>query len=123
MHDLKYPLLAQQIVSGLTGLSPRLLRRWEALGIPANSRRGRSGKRGGDGRLYSWDEVEQLQRATHLIKTRRLSLAEASRLLKQNADASLDRDWVIARPMPRLRRRRRSLGAGRLPGGSARRVR
>jgi DNA-binding transcriptional MerR regulator len=123
VHDLKCPLLAQQIVSGLTGLSPRLLRRWEALGIPANSRRRRSGKRGGDGRLYSWDEVEQLQRATHLIRTRRLSLAEASRLLKQNADASLDRDWVIARPMPRLRRRRRSLGPGRPPGGSARRVR
>ena len=122
MHDLKCPLLAPQIVSGLTGLSPRLLRRWEALGIPANSRRRRSGKRGGDGRLYSWDEVEQLQRATHLIRTRRLSLAEARRLLKQGADASLERDWVIARPMPRLRRRR-SIGAGRPPGSSARRVR
>jgi len=122
VHDLKCPLLAPQIVSGLTGLSPRLLRRWEALGIPANSRRRRSGKRGGDGRLYSWDEVEQLQRATHLIRTRRLSLAEARRLLKQGADASLERDWVIARPMPRLRRRR-SIGAGRPPGSSARRVR
>ena len=121
MHDLKCPLLAPRIVSGLTGLSPRLLRRWEALGIPADSRKRRAGKKGG-GPLYSWDEVEQLQRANHLVKTRRLSLAEARRLLKQGVAASLDRDWVIARPMPRVRRRR-SVRPGRLARASARRVR
>ena len=122
MHDLKCPLLAPLIVSGLTGLSPRLLRRWQALGIPADSRKRRAGKKGGGGPLYSWDEVEQLQRANHLVKTRRLSLAEARRLLKQGVAASLDRDWVIARPMPRVRRRR-SVRPGRLARASARRVR
>jgi DNA-binding transcriptional MerR regulator len=121
VHDLKYPLLTPRIVSGLTGLSPRLLRRWQALGIPANARKKRAGKKRGDSRLYSWHEVEQLQRATHLIKTRRLSLAEVKRLLKQSTAASPDRDWVIARPAPRLRRR--PLGAAGLRRSSARRAR
>ena len=121
MHDLKYPLLTPRIVSGLTGLSPRLLRRWQALGIPANARKKPAGKKRGNSRLYSWQEVEQLQRATHLLKTRRLSLAEVKRLLKQSIAASPDRDWVIARPAPRLRRR--PLGVGELRRSSARRAR
>src|SRR5437879_1796741 len=102
MQDLAFPFLTPQIVSGLTGLSPRTLRRWRARGILTASRRWDAGRPNGGG-LYSWRDVERLQRATHLLKTGRLSVAEVKRFLKKSAAASIDRDWVIARPKPRVR--------------------
>ncbi|HTD48917.1 MAG TPA: MerR family transcriptional regulator [bacterium] len=108
MQDLELPFLSPRIVAGLTGLSLSMLRRWQAQGIPNGTRRrgpnGAGRRRNGGSPLYSWSDVEQLQRATHLLKTRRLSLAEVKRLLKQSAAKSAGparRDWVIARPKPR----------------------
>jgi DNA-binding transcriptional MerR regulator len=111
MRDLECPLLTPGIVSDLTGLSPRWLRQWDALGIPASARRRRAGKPTGGRRLYSWDDVEHLQQATHLIKTRRLHLAEVRRLLEQGVTASLSRGRVIASPASRHRRRQSPAGA------------
>jgi DNA-binding transcriptional MerR regulator len=118
MQDLEFPFLTPQIVSGLTGLTPQALRRLRTHGIPAGSRSA-PGKPPRGRRLYSWQEVEQLQQATFLLKTKRLSLGEVKRFLQRSQAAALDRDWVIARPKPRGRRRRFSVGAGRAQGGPA----
>lgn len=107
MHDLELPFLSPRIVAGLTGVSLSTLRRWQTRGIPNGTRRqvrDGAGRRNGGSSLYSWSDVEQLQRATHLLKTRSLSLAEVKRLLKKNAAKNAGparRDWVIARPKPR----------------------
>jgi len=122
MQDLEFPFLTPQIVLGLTGLTSRALRRLETQGIPA-SPRGGSRKPARGRRLYSWREIEQLQHASFLLKTKRLSLDEVKRFLKRSQAASLDRDWVIARPKPRVRRRRLSTGAGGFHGGPTRRMR
>lgn len=106
MEDLEFPLLTSRIVSSLTGLSERTLRRWEEKGLlPARrshkSPRKRLGvPRPGGSRLYSWREVEQLQQATHLMKGKRFPVAAVKRLLERSQSASLDRDWVIDRPRP-----------------------
>jgi len=117
MQDLKLPFLSPRIVAGLTGLSLSTLRRWQTQGIPNGAPRrasnGAGRRRNGASPLYSWSDVEQLQRATHLFKTRRLSLAEVKRLLKQSAATNagpIRHDWVIARPKPR---RVRVRGRGR----------
>lgn len=123
MHDLECPFLTSRVVSGLTGLSPKTLRRWEKEGIPAPDRGRGTGKRVRRPRLYSWREVEQLQRATHLLKTERLSLGEVKRLLNRSQTASLGHDWVIARPRARIRRPRLSAGAAGLRGAPTRRMR
>jgi len=99
MRDLESPVLPRAIVSRLTGLSLGTLARWRALGIVP--RRGRAGA------LYSWDDVERLQRAAHLVKTRRLSLADAKRLLARRAPAASSPKRVVARPKPARRRWRR----------------
>ena len=119
MEDLEFPLLTSRIVSGLTGLSERTLRHWEKKGIlreslPADRRRSRRPPRKAFGapRLYSWREVEQLQQATHLLKRKRVSIEAVKRLLEQSQSASLDRDWVIDRPRPKVRRQRRAGAAG-----------
>jgi len=107
MRDLELPFLSPRIVAGLTGLSLSTLRRWQTQGIPDGTRRrgpNGAGRRNGGSPLYSWSDVEQLQRAAHLLKTRSLSLAEVKRLLKKSAAKSTGparRDWVIARPKPR----------------------
>ncbi len=123
MRDLAAPLLTPRVVSGLTGLSPQELRRWEAHGIPSPGK-GRPGGRRRSPRLYSWRDVEQLQQATHLAKSRRVSRAAVKRLLAQNAGAELDRDWVVARPKPRTRSRRQGgVVAVRIPHSARRRPR
>lgn len=112
MQDLEFPFLTPQIVSGLTGLSPQALRRLRTYGIPAAP--GRRGARKPNGRrLYSWRDVEQLQQATFLLKTKRLPLPTVKQFLTQSAAASIDRDWVIARRRPRPRRRPSGGAAGR----------
>ncbi len=117
MEDLEFPFLTSRIVSGLTGLSERTLRRWEEKGLLPTRRsqkppRKRPGvTRPGVSRLYSWREVEQLQQATHLMKGRRFPIAAVKRLLERSQSASLDRDWVIDRPRPRVGRQSRA-GAG-----------
>lgn len=115
MEDLEFPLLTSRIVSGLTGLSERTLRKWEENGIlPAGRRRTRRPPRKASGapRLYSWREVEQLQQATYLLKGKRVPIEAVKRLLEQSQSASLDRDWVIDRPRPKVRRQRRAGAAG-----------
>lgn len=114
MEDLEFPFLTSRIVSGLTGLSERTLRRWEEKGIlPAGRRIHKSPRKSfGAGRLYSWREVEQLQQATHLMKGKRLPIAVVRGLLERSQSASLDRDWVIDRPKPKVRRQSRAGGYG-----------
>ncbi len=116
MQDLEFPLLTPRVVSGLTGLSAKTLRQWEQKRILVASPRSRARKPSRTPRLYSWREVEQLQQATHLMKTRRLPMAAVRRLLERSQSASLDRDWVIARPKPKVRHRSRA-GAGGYWGG------
>ncbi|HEX9245445.1 MAG TPA: MerR family transcriptional regulator, partial [bacterium] len=85
MRDLELPFLSPRIVAGLTGLSLSTLRRWQTQGIPNGTRRrgpNGAGRRNGGGPLYSWSDVEQLQRAAHFLKTKSLSPAEVKRLLK-----------------------------------------
>src|SRR5690242_15016498 len=103
MEDLEFPFLTLRIVSGLTGLSQRTLRRWEEKGLlPAGSRPQRAARKPfGVARLYSWREVEQLQQANHLVKGKRLPIAVVRGLLERSQSASLDRDWVIDRPRPK----------------------
>jgi DNA-binding transcriptional MerR regulator len=122
MQDLAFPFLTPQIVFGLTGLTSRTLRRLETHGIPAAPRGGPQ-KPARRRRLYSWREVEQLQHASFLLKTKRLPLDEVKRFLKRSQAASLDRDWVIARPKPRVRRRRSSTGTAGFRSGPTRRMR
>lgn len=122
MQDLEYPFLTSRVVLSLTGLSAGTLRRWEAAGMVVARRRPKP-RRSGAPRLYSWREVEQLQQAAHLVKARRLSLSEVKRLLKRSHAASLDRDWVIARPRPRVRRGRSLGSAGGLRGTPPKRMR
>jgi DNA-binding transcriptional MerR regulator len=115
MEHLEFPLLTSRIVSGLTGLSARTLRQWEDKGIlPAARRRTRRSPRAASGapRLYSWRDVEQLQQATHLIRRKRLPMAEVKRLLEQSQSASLDHEWVIDRHRPRVRHQPRAGGNG-----------
>ncbi|TMI84605.1 MAG: MerR family transcriptional regulator, partial [Bacillati bacterium ANGP1] len=116
VQDLAYPFLPSRVVLSLTGLSARTLRRLEVAGVLAPRR-----SRGP--RLYSWREVERLQQAAHLVKAGRLSVDEVKRLLRRSHAASLDRDWVIARPRPRVRRGRALGGAGGLRGTPTRRMR
>jgi len=120
MQDLEFPFLTPQIVAGLTGLTSQVLRRLHVHGVPAAPRGARERARR---RLYSLREGEQLQQAGHLLETKRLRVDEVKRFLKRSAAASLDRDWVIARPKPRARRRRSSTGAGGFRGGPAGRMR
>lgn len=101
MRDLESPVLPPAIVSRLTGVSLAALARWRALGIAP--RRGRRGARA----LYSWDDVERLQRAAHLVRTRRLPLADVKRLLARTAPAASTPKRVVARPKPARRRWRR----------------
>lgn len=111
MQDIELPVLTLRFVSGLTGLSANTLRRWEQQGILAAPRRDPGRKPPRPRTLYSWREVEQLQQARYLLKTRRLPMGEVKRLLEQRQAASLDRDWVAARPKPKARRQSRA-GAG-----------
>jgi DNA-binding transcriptional MerR regulator len=114
MEDLEFAFLTLRIVSGLTGLSQRTLRRWEEKGLlPAGRRPQRAARKPfGVARLYSWREVEQLQQANHLVKGKRLPIAVVRGLLERSQSASLDRDWVIDRPRPKVRGRGRGGGFG-----------
>jgi len=128
MQDLEFPLLTPRVVSGLTGLSAKTLRQWEQKRILAVPRRARARRPSRTPRLYSWREVEQLQQATYLLKTRCLPMAAVRRLLERSLSASLDRDWMIARPKPKVSRQSRAGvggdgGAGRFSRTPTRRMR
>ena len=121
MEDLEIRFLTPRVVSQLTGLSGKALRRL-AERSAGRSRRPRSRAQSPASRLYSWREVEEIQTASHLLKTRRLSMEEIGRILEHSHAASLDRDWVIARPKPKpLRRSPRGAGGDGRPAGSVRR--
>jgi|GEM_PF-1301457 len=129
MRDLASPLLTPRVVSDLTGLSPQVLRQWEAFGIPSatgsNAARNRP-------RLYSWRDVEQLQQASYLMMRGSVSMAAVGRVLAQNAAAEFDRPWIVARrnpgktrqarPRTRSRRKRRVVVVA-LPRSARRRSR
>lgn len=126
MRDLASPLLSPRVVSGLTGLSPQAIRRWETYGVPASSEvLARSGRRRRSlARLYSWRDVEELQQATYLVEHEGVSMAAAKRLLVRTASAGLDRELILARPKPRLRSTREGrVVAVRLPRSAKRRSR
>lgn len=97
MRDLVSPLLTARVVSGLTGLSPQAIRRWEGFGVPVSSA---AGARRPATRLYSWRDVEQLQHATYLVESRGVSMGIAGLLL---SEGDVEGKWVIARPKPRTR--------------------
>ncbi len=114
MHDLTSPLLSQRTVAELAGVSRATIRRWEKAGILSRpSRRSAS-------RLYSWREVEQIQRAAYFIKAERIPVAQVKRLLTNGVPGVRDADWIRARSAPRLRRR---LGGGGGSAGRSRRAR
>ncbi|HLN14408.1 MAG TPA: MerR family transcriptional regulator [bacterium] len=98
MQDLESRVLQAPVVAGLTGLSRRTLARWEALGIPPGRR---------SGAAYSWADVDALQRAAHLVRTRRLPLAEVKRFLSRDrAGAEVHAKRIVERPKPLPRYRR-----------------
>jgi DNA-binding transcriptional MerR regulator len=98
MRDLTSPLLSQQTVAGLVGVSQATIRRWEEAGILSGT-----GRRSASS-LYSWREVERLQRAAYFVKVRRISVAQVKRLLNNGLAGPQDADWIRTRPVPRLRR-------------------
>ena len=92
MQDLETRVLQTAVVTSLTGVSRRTLARWEAVGIPP-------GRRPGAG--YSWTDVDALQRAAYLVRTRRVPLSEVKRtLLRERLGAGAAVKWVVARPKP-----------------------
>ena len=98
MRDLEARVLQAAVVSDLTGVSPRTLARWEAFGIPPRRPAGAG---------YSWADVEVLQRTAHLVRTRRLPLAEAKKLVaRARSRAGAGARLVVARPTPKAHRRR-----------------
>ncbi len=126
MRDLASPLLTPRVVSDLTGLSPQMLRRWEAFGIPSAAGSNAAHNRP---RLYSWRDVEQLQQASYLMMRGSVSMAAVGRVLAQNAAAEFDRPWIVsrrnpgkARPRTRSRRKRRVVVVA-LPRSARRRSR
>lgn len=60
------------VVSVLTGLSPRVLRRWEEQGLVAPVRMGKARRR-----MYSWRDIEQIQLLRHLMEHEKLSPLQA----------------------------------------------
>lgn len=109
MQDLELPVLTPRVVSGLTGLSPETLRRWKQQKILTSPRGpGSSHAR----TLYSWRDVERLQQARYLVKTRRLPMREVKRLLERSQAASLDVDRIVVRPRPTPRTQSRARDGG-----------
>jgi DNA-binding transcriptional MerR regulator len=108
MRDLTSPLLSQRTVAGLVGVSQATIRRWEEAGILSGP-----GRRSAS-RLYSWREVERLQRAAYFVKARRISVAQVKRLLNNGLPGPQDADWIRTRPAPRLRQRRSGRGGVRV---------
>lgn len=105
MRDLISPLLSQRTVAGLAGVSQATIRRWERAGILSGSSR-RSATR-----LYSWREVERLQRAVYFVKAEGIPVAQVKRLLNNGVPGVRDAEWIRARSSPRI---------GRRPGGGGR---
>jgi len=69
MQDHSQPLFTVSVVSSLVGVSPQTLRNWEARGLVAPLREGRTRRR-----LYTWPEIERLQRIRYLSSRRRVPL-------------------------------------------------
>jgi DNA-binding transcriptional MerR regulator len=59
------------VVSNLVGISSATIRHWEARGLIAPLRDGRSRRR-----LYSWRDVERLQEIRYLVTRRRIRLRD-----------------------------------------------
>jgi predicted site-specific integrase-resolvase len=111
MRDLTSPLLSQRTVAGLAGVSQATIRRWERAGILAGSRR-RSASR-----LYSWREVERLQRAAYFVKTERIPVAQVKRFLNNGVAVIRDADWIRAPRLPLRPREGRGSGGRRARRG------
>lgn len=80
MKQLSQPAFTVTVAASLVGVSPRTLRNWEAHGLIAPFRQGRSRRR-----LYSWSDVEQLQRIRYLVSRRRVPLRAVKPMLRAAA--------------------------------------
>ncbi len=69
MKNLTQPLFTVSVVSSLVGVSPQTLRNWEARGLVAPLREGPTRRR-----LYTWPDIERLQRIHYLASRRRVPL-------------------------------------------------
>lgn len=86
MQDHTQPLFTVSVVSSLVGVSPQTLRNWEARGLVAPLREG-----GLHRRLYTWQEIQRLQRIRYLATRRRVPLRKmkVALLLPQPVDRAL----------------------------------
>lgn len=69
MKQLAQPLYTVSVASGLAGVSPSTLRRWEARGLIAPVRESRSRRR-----LYAWSDIERAQQIRYLVLRRHVPL-------------------------------------------------
>ena len=91
MKHLTRPLFTVGVASSLVGVSAKTLRRWEAFGLIAPKRAGRSRRR-----LYSWDDIERLQQIRYLVTRKRVPLRRVKPMLRIPAAPA-------ALPLPRTR--------------------
>ncbi len=93
MQDHTQPLFTVSVVSSLVGVSPQTLRNWEARGLVAPLREGRTHRR-----LYTWQNIERLQRIRYLATRRRVPLRKmkVSLLIPQSVERAL-----TVQPRPR----------------------
>ncbi len=69
MKELTQPFFTVGVVSSLVEISPQTLRNWEARGLVTPLREGRARRR-----LYTWHDIERLQRIRYLASRHRIPL-------------------------------------------------
>ncbi len=111
MGHFTAPLLQPRVVAELIGLSPASLRRWDEALLPRADRRPR---------LYSWAEVEILQRAVHHASGRGGTPAAFRGVRTARPSRKSTRRTVAAQ---RRRRARRGVVTVGLPRSARRRER
>lgn len=77
VKHLTTPLFTPSVASSFVGVSVHTLRRWEAHGLVAPVRVGRSRRR-----LYSWSDIERLQQIRYLVARKRVPLRQVKPLLR-----------------------------------------
>ncbi len=92
MKELTQPLFTVGVVSSLVGVSPQTLRNWETRGLVAPLREGPARRR-----LYTWQDIERLQRIHYLASRRRIPL----RKMKLQLQLPPPQGTPSAEPSPR----------------------